>query len=79
MEAMRAQLEREADSTGRGRAYNASLGVRCWIREISARGKGAAPASASVEESGALATTPAVQESPASAAPVPDLFSEQKA
>jgi 3'-5' exoribonuclease len=80
MEAMRAQLEREGGLDGPWTSYNASLGRPLLDSRKFLQGeKVAAPASASVEESGAPATTPAVQESPASAAPVPDLFSEQKA
>ena len=80
MEAMRAHLDREGGLDGPWTSYNASLGRPLLDSRKFLQGeKVAAPASASVEESGALATTPAVQESPASAAPVPDLFSEQKA
>ena len=80
IEAMRAQLEREGGLDGPWTSYNASLGRPLLDSRKFLQGeKVAAPASASVEESGAPATTPAVQESPASAAPVPDLFSEQKA
>ena len=76
MEAMRAHFEREAELEGPWTSYNASLGRPLLdSRKFMEREK--APAvKATADDSGAQPATPAA---PSSAAPVLDLFSEQKA
>jgi 3'-5' exoribonuclease len=71
MEAMRAHFEREAELEGPWTSYNASLGRPLLDSRKFMHGDKTAAAKTSAEESGAQSAT--------SAAPVLDLFSEQKA
>lgn len=79
MEAMRAQLEREADLGGPWTSYNASLGRPLLDSRKFLEGEKAPAARASTEDSGALPAHPATPVSSVSEAPILDLFSEQKA
>jgi 3'-5' exoribonuclease len=78
MEAMRAHFEREAELEGPWTSYNASLGRPLLDSRKFLQGE-KAPAAKTTEDSSAQSATPAAPESPTSAAPVLDLFSEQKA
>jgi 3'-5' exoribonuclease len=79
MEAMRAHFEREAELEGPWTSYNASLGRPLLDSRKLMQGEKAPAAKTSAEDSGAQPATPAAPERPTSAAPVLDLFSEQKA
>jgi 3'-5' exoribonuclease len=79
MEAMRAHFEREAELEGPWTSYNASLGRPLLDSTKFMQGEKAPAAQASAGDSGAQPATPAAPERPTSAAPVLDLFSEQKA
>src|SRR5216683_1990426 len=77
MEAMRAHFERESGLEGPWTGYNASLGRPLLDSRKFIQGE-KAQAAPSADDSGATAATPAVPEHPTSAAPAPDVFSEQK-
>src|ERR1700692_3859660 len=79
MEAMRAHFEREADLEGPWTSYNASLGRPLLDSRKFMQGEKAAAAKTNAEDSSAQPATSAAPEGPASAAPVLDVFSEQKA
>jgi 3'-5' exoribonuclease len=74
MEAMRAHFEREAELEGPWTSYNASLGRPLLDSRKFMLGEKTAAAKARAEES----SEPPAPEAAASAAPVLDLFSEQK-
>jgi len=78
MEAMRAHFEREAELEGPWTSYNASLGRPLLDSRKFMQGE-KAPAKANAEDSSAQPAAPVAGEQPASAAPVLDMFSEQKA
>src|SRR5208282_5946357 len=78
MEAMRAHFQREADLEGPWTSYNASLGRPLLDSRKFMQGEEAPAEKATEEDSGARPTTPAAPR-PASASPVLDLFTEQKA
>src|SRR6266436_6568126 len=78
MEAMRAHFQREADLEGPWTSYNASLGRPLLNTEKFLAPK-KVPAKANAEDSSAQPAAPVAGEQPASAAPVLDMFSEQKA
>jgi 3'-5' exoribonuclease len=78
MEAMRAHFERESELEGPWTSYNASLGRPLLDSRKFMQGEKAPAAKTSVDSS-AQPGTPAAPEGPASAAPVLDMFSEQKA
>ncbi len=78
MEAMRAHFEREAELEGPWTSYNASLGRPLLDSRKFMQGE-KAPAKTSAEDSSTQPTAPVAGEPPASAAPVLDMFSEQKA
>ncbi len=78
MEAMRAHFEREAEVEGPWTSYNASLGRPLLDSRKFMQGE-KAQAAPSADDSGARPATPAEPEHPTSAAPAPDVFSEQKA
>jgi 3'-5' exoribonuclease len=79
MEAMRAHFEREAELEGPWTSYNASLGRPLLDSRKFMQGEKAAAAKTSAEDSSAQPAAPVAGEQPASAAPVLDMFSEQKA
>ncbi len=79
MEAMRAHFEREAELEGPWTSYNASLGRPLLDSRKFMQGEKAPAAKTSAEDSGAEPAAPVAGEQPASAAPVLDMFSEQKA
>ncbi|MFI5106018.1 MAG: phosphohydrolase, partial [Terriglobales bacterium] len=79
MEAMRAHFDREAELEGPWTSYNASLGRPLLDSRKFLSGEKAPAAKANVQDSGASTVKPAAPERPTSAAPVPNLFSEQKA
>jgi 3'-5' exoribonuclease len=79
MEAMRAHFEREAELEGPWTSYNASLGRPLLDSRKLMQGEKAPAAQTSAEESSVPPATSAAPERPTSAAPVLDLFSEQKA
>ena len=79
MEAMRAHFEREAMLEGPWTSYNASLGRPLLDSRKFMQGEKAAAAKTSTEDSSVQPPTSAAPEGPASAAPVLDMFSEQKA
>jgi 3'-5' exoribonuclease len=79
MEAMRAHFEREAELEGPWTSYNASLGRPLLDSRKFMQGEKAPAAKTSAEDSSAQPGTPVAGEQPASAAPVLDMFSEQKA
>ena len=79
MEAMRAHFQREADLEGPWTSYNASLGRPLLDSRKFLQGEKAPAEKATEEDSVAQSATPSAPERPASASPVPDLFSEQKA
>jgi len=79
MEATRAHFEREAELEGPWTSYNASLGRPLLDSRKFMQGEKAAAAKTSVEDASAQPATPAAGEQPASEAPAPDMFSEQKA
>ncbi|MGD0790357.1 MAG: OB-fold nucleic acid binding domain-containing protein [Terriglobales bacterium] len=79
MEAMRAHFEREAELEGPWTSYNASLGRPLFDSRKFMQGEKAPAAKNGAEDSGAQPATPAAPEPPTSAAPVLDLFTEQKA
>jgi 3'-5' exoribonuclease len=79
MEAMRAHFEREVELEGPWTSYNASLGRPLLDSRKFMQGEKAPAAKTSAEDSSAQPATPAAPEPPTSAAPVLDLFSEQKA
>jgi 3'-5' exoribonuclease len=79
MEAMRAHFEREVELEGPWTSYNASLGRPLLDSRKFMQGERAPAAKTSAEDSGAQPATPAALEPRTSAAPVLDLFSEQKA
>src|SRR5712692_4988459 len=78
MEAMRAHFEREAELEGPWTGYNVSLGRPLLDSRKFMQGE-KAQAAPSADDSGARPATPAEPEHPTSAAPAPDVFSEQKA
>ena len=78
MEAMRAHFEREAELEGPWTGYNVSLGRPLLDSGKFMQGE-KAQAAPSADDSGARPATPAEPEHPTSAAPAPDVFSEQKA
>jgi 3'-5' exoribonuclease len=78
MEAMRAHFDREAELEGPWTSYNASLGRPLLDSRKFMQGE-KAPAKVVAEDSSAPPATPAAPESPTSASPVLDLFTEQKA
>src|SRR6266849_3470194 len=78
MEAMRAHFDRESGLEGPWTGYNALLGRPLLDSRKFIQGE-KAQAAPSADDSGATAATPAVPEHPTSAAPAPDVFSEQKA
>jgi 3'-5' exoribonuclease len=79
MEAMRAHFEREAELEGPWTSYNASLGRPLLDSRKFMQGEKAPAAKTSAEDSSAQPAAPVAGEQPASAAPVLDMFSEQKA
>jgi 3'-5' exoribonuclease len=79
MEAMRAHFDREIELEGPWTSYNASLGRPLLDSRKFMQGEKAPAAKAIGEESSAPPATPVALESPTSAAPPLDLFSEQKA
>lgn len=79
MEAMRAQLEREADLGGPWTSYNASLGRPLLDSRKFLEGEKAPAAKANAEDSGTPPVAAATAKSSGSEAPIVDLFSEQKA
>jgi 3'-5' exoribonuclease len=79
MEAMRAHFQREADLEGPWTSYNASLGRPLLDSRKFLQGEKAPAEKATEEDSVAQSATPSAPERSASASPVPDLFSEQKA
>src|SRR3989440_8456720 len=79
MEAMRAHFEREAELEGPWTSYNASLGRPLLDSRKFMQGEKAAAAKTNAEDSSAQPAAPVAGEQPASAAPVLDMFSEQKA
>jgi 3'-5' exoribonuclease len=79
MEAMRAHFEREAEIEGPWTSYNASLGRPLLDSRKFMQGEKAAAATTSAEDSSAPPAASGAGEQPASAAPVLDMFSEQKA
>ena len=79
MEAMRAHFDREIELEGPWTSYNASLGRPLLDSRKFMQGEKAPAAKAIGEESSAPPATPAAPETPTSAAPALDLFSEQKA
>jgi len=79
MEAMRAHFEREAELEGPWTSYNASLGRPLLDSRKFMQGEKAAAAKTSTEDSSAPPAASSAGEQPASAAPVLDMFSEQKA
>jgi hypothetical protein len=79
MEAMRAHFEREAELEGPWTSYNASLGRPLLDSRKFMQGEKAPAEKPTAEGSGTQLATPAASEHPTSAAPVLDLFSEQKA
>jgi 3'-5' exoribonuclease len=80
MEAMRAHFEREAENDGPWTSYNASLGRPLLDSSKFLRGEkvSTGKTTASAEDGSSQPISPAVPESPGSASPVLDLFSEQK-
>src|SRR5260370_14921165 len=78
MEAMRAHFQREAELEGPWTSYNASLGRPLLDSRKFMQGE-KAQAAPSADDSSVPAAAPAGSERPTSAAPAPDLFSEQKA
>src|ERR1700693_4121603 len=79
MEAMRAHFEREAELEGPWTSYNASLGRPLLDSRKFMQGGKPNAEKAAVEDAAASPATAASAEQPPSAAPVDDLFSEQKA
>ncbi len=79
MEAMRAHFEREALLDGPWTSYNASLGRPLLDSRKFMQGEKVPAAKTSTEDSSAQPASPAAPETPASEAPVLDMFSEQKA
>ena len=80
MEAMRAHFEREADLDGPWTSYNASLGRPLLdSRKFMQGEKPAAPKVIPPEDAASPSAAAPAAEHPASAAPVVDLFTEQKA
>ena len=79
MEAMRAHFEREAELEGPWTSYNASLGRPLLDSRKFMQGEKAVAAKNGAEDSSAQPAAPVAGEQPASAAPVLDIFSEQKA
>jgi len=79
MEAMRAHFEREAMLEGPWTSYNASLGRPLLDSRKFMQGEKAAAPKTGAEDSSAQPATSVAPEGPASAAPVLDVFSEQKA
>ena len=79
MEAMRAHFEREAELEGPWTSYNASLGRPLLDSRKFMQGEKAPAAKTNAEDSSPQPATPVAGEQPASAAPVLDMFSEQKA
>jgi 3'-5' exoribonuclease len=84
MEAMRAHFDREAELDGPWTSYNASLGRPLLDSTKFMRGEKAGAKAVAEDSSAPLATSaglenPTAPESPKSAAPALDLFSEQKA
>ena len=79
MEAMRAHFDRESELEGPWTSYNASLGRPLLDSRKFLQGRNATDAKADAPDAGAPTVTPAAPENPASAPPVLDLFSEQKA
>jgi 3'-5' exoribonuclease len=79
MEAMRAHFEREAELEGPWTSYNASLGRPLLDSRKFMQGEKAPAAKTNAEDSSTQPATPVAGEQPASAAPVLDMFSEQKA
>ncbi len=79
MEAMRAHFEREALLDGPWTSYNPSLGRPLLDSRKFMQGEKVPAPKTSTEDSSAQPATPAAPETPASEAPVLDMFSEQKA
>ncbi len=79
MEAMRAHFEREAELEGPWTSYNASLGRPLLDSRKFMQGEKAPAATTSAEDSSVPPAASGAEEQPASAAPVLDMFSEQKA
>ncbi len=79
MEAMRAQFEREAELDGPWTSYNASLGRPLLDSRKFLQGEKTPGASTGGEEPVDLAATTSMAEAATPAAPLLDLFSEQKA
>jgi 3'-5' exoribonuclease len=79
MEAMRAHFEREAELERPWTSYNASLGRPLLDSKKFMQGEKASAEKAAVEEPAAAQATAASAQQPPSAAPVDDLFTEQKA
>ena len=79
MEAMRAHFEREAELEGPWTSYNASLGRPLLDSRKFMQGEKPPAAKTTAEDSSTQPGTPVAGEQPASAAPVLDMFSEQKA
>src|SRR5260221_680194 len=79
MEAMRAQFEREASYDNPWTSYNASLGRPLLDSRKFMQGEKVPAPKTSPEDSTEQPAPPAAPETPASEAPVLDMFSEQKA
>jgi 3'-5' exoribonuclease len=79
MEAMRAHFEREAELQGPWTSYNASLGRPLLDSKKFMQGEKPSAEKAAVEDPAVSPATAASAEQPPSAAPVDDLFTEQKA
>jgi 3'-5' exoribonuclease len=79
MEAMRAQFEREAELDGPWTSYNASLGRPLLDSRKFLQGEKTPAARTGGEESVDLPATTSMAETATPAAPLLDLFSEQKA
>ncbi|MGA7850049.1 MAG: OB-fold nucleic acid binding domain-containing protein [Terriglobales bacterium] len=79
MEAMRAHFDREAELEGPWTSYNASLGRPLLDSRKFMQGEKVPAAKTIAEDSSAPPAAPAPPESPTSATPTLDLFTEQKA
>jgi 3'-5' exoribonuclease len=79
MEAMRAHFQREAELEGPWTSYNASLGRPLLDSSKFMQGEKARAAKTRTEDPDVPPAPPVVPQSPTSAVPVLDLFSEQKA
>jgi 3'-5' exoribonuclease len=79
MEAMRAHFERESLLDGPWTSYNPSLGRPLLDSRKFMQGEKAPAAKTGADDSSTQPGTPVAGEQPASAAPVLDMFSEQKA